>query len=59
MVLVEKMVCEMFVPLPAENPVNNKELGTAVQEKVVPATLDRMFMFVVWPVQRICDAGWK
>ena len=58
-VLVEKMVCDMLLPVPLAYPDKSNELGVAVQEKVVPATWERMSTLVVCPVQMVWAAGWK
>ncbi len=46
-------------PLPAEKPDIFGELPVAFQVNVVPATCDRIWIFVVCCEQMVCDAGLK
>ena len=50
-------VWEIRFPMPPENPETFPELAEAVQVKVVPATCDRIWMFVVCCEQSVREAG--
>lgn len=50
-------VCEILFPLPFEKPEMVPEVCIAVQVKVVPGTVPDKAIFVVAPVQIICEVG--